>query len=176
MCLIYFGTVSVGGLWPIFLIGLFIYWLLNFKSSLYFLNKMVFYQICHLLKKIYIYFLPVCGFSSYSINIVLCSLAFILSVQPRHRQRNWILGKWIVLCCSGQKLQRWHLYSLTTILFPEERSMILQFGVLTEMKVKVKSFSCVQFCDLKDYSWPGSSIHGIFQARVLEWVAVSFSI
>ena len=27
-----------------------------------------------------------------------------------------------------------------------------------------------------DYSLPGSSIHGIFQARVLEWVAISCSI
>ena len=26
-----------------------------------------------------------------------------------------------------------------------------------------------------DYSLPGSSIHGIFQARVLEWVAIPFS-
>ena len=26
-----------------------------------------------------------------------------------------------------------------------------------------------------DYSLPGSSIHGIFQAEVLEWVAISFS-
>ena len=26
-----------------------------------------------------------------------------------------------------------------------------------------------------DYSLPGSSIHGIFQARVLEWVAIAFS-
>jgi len=26
------------------------------------------------------------------------------------------------------------------------------------------------------YSLPGSSIHGIFQARVLEWVAIAFSI
>ena len=26
-----------------------------------------------------------------------------------------------------------------------------------------------------DYSLPGSSVHGIFQARVLEWVAISFS-
>ena len=26
-----------------------------------------------------------------------------------------------------------------------------------------------------DYSAPGSSVHGIFQARVLEWVAISFS-
>ena len=25
------------------------------------------------------------------------------------------------------------------------------------------------------YSWPGSSVHGIFQATILEWVAISFS-
>ena len=30
--------------------------------------------------------------------------------------------------------------------------------------------------DPMDYSLPGSSIHGIFQARVLEWGAVAFSI
>ena len=29
--------------------------------------------------------------------------------------------------------------------------------------------------DLMDYSHPGSSIHGILQARVLEWVAIAFS-
>ena len=38
------------------------------------------------------------------------------------------------------------------------------------LKVKVKSLSCVWLCDPVDYSLPGSSIHGIFQARVLEWV------
>ena len=26
-----------------------------------------------------------------------------------------------------------------------------------------------------DYSLPGSSIHGIFQARALEWIAIAFS-
>jgi len=26
-----------------------------------------------------------------------------------------------------------------------------------------------------DYSLPGSSVHGVFQARVLEWVSISFS-
>ena len=31
------------------------------------------------------------------------------------------------------------------------------------------------FCDLMDYRAPGSSVHGIFQARILEWVAISFS-
>ena len=30
-------------------------------------------------------------------------------------------------------------------------------------------------CDLMDCSPPGSSVYGIFQARVLEWVAISFS-
>ena len=30
-------------------------------------------------------------------------------------------------------------------------------------------------CDPVDYSPPGSSIHGILQARILEWVAISFS-
>ena len=31
------------------------------------------------------------------------------------------------------------------------------------------------FCDPVDCSPPGSSIHGILQARILEWVAISFS-
>ena len=35
--------------------------------------------------------------------------------------------------------------------------------------------SCLTLCDPMDCSLPGSSIHGIFQARVLEWVAISFS-
>ena len=36
--------------------------------------------------------------------------------------------------------------------------------------------SCPTLCDPMDCSLPGSSIHGIFQARVLEWGAVAFSI
>ena len=43
------------------------------------------------------------------------------------------------------------------------------------MKVKVKLLSCVRLCDPMDCSLPGSSIHGLFQARVLEWVAIFFS-
>ena len=51
------------------------------------------------------------------------------------------------------------------------------------MKVKVKSFSCSAVSDSlwpwtlysMDCSLPGSSIYGIFQASILEWVATSFS-
>ena len=43
--------------------------------------------------------------------------------------------------------------------------------------MKVKSLSGVQFfaSDPMDFSLPGPSIHGIFQARVLEWGAIAFS-
>ena len=43
------------------------------------------------------------------------------------------------------------------------------------MKVKSESevaLSCRTLCDPMDCSLPGSSVHGIFQARVLEWVAI----
>ena len=35
--------------------------------------------------------------------------------------------------------------------------------------------SCPTLCDPMDCSLPGSSVHGIFQAIVLEWIAISFS-
>ena len=50
---------------------------------------------------------------------------------------------------------------------------LLQF-----MKVKSESEVaqlCLTLCDPMDCSLPGSFVHGIFQARVLEWVAIAFS-
>ena len=35
--------------------------------------------------------------------------------------------------------------------------------------------SCLTLCDPMDCSPSGSSVHGIFQARILEWVAISYS-
>ena len=46
------------------------------------------------------------------------------------------------------------------------------------MKVKSESEvarSCLTLSDPMDCSPPGSSVHGIFQARVLEWGAIAFS-
>ena len=46
------------------------------------------------------------------------------------------------------------------------------------MKVKSESEvaqSCPTSSDPMDYSPPGSAVHGIFQARVLQWVAIAFS-
>ena len=47
--------------------------------------------------------------------------------------------------------------------------------IIVKVKVKVKLLSRVQLCDPMGCSLLGSSVHGIFQARVLEWVAISFS-
>ena len=35
--------------------------------------------------------------------------------------------------------------------------------------------SRLTLCDLMDYGPPRSSVHGIFQARILEWVAIFYS-
>ena len=45
------------------------------------------------------------------------------------------------------------------------------------MKVKIESEvaqSCLTLSDPMDCSLPGFSVHGIFQARVLEWGAIAF--
>ena len=50
--------------------------------------------------------------------------------------------------------------------------------LLQSMKVKSGSEvtqSCLTLSDSIDYSLPGSSVHGIFQARVMEWGAIAFS-
>ena len=48
--------------------------------------------------------------------------------------------------------------------------------ILFEVKVKVLvAHLCLTLYDPMDCSLPGSSIHGILQARILEWVAIPFS-
>ena len=44
-----------------------------------------------------------------------------------------------------------------------------------EKKESEVTQSCLTLCDPKDCSLPGSSVHGIFQARLVEWVAISFT-
>ena len=55
-----------------------------------------------------------------------------------------------------------------------------QFSFQSQIRTVPKMFkvcvaqSCLTICDLMDYSQPGSSAHGFFQARILEWVVISF--
>ena len=63
--------------------------------------------------------------------------------------------------------------------FPGKNTGVDCHFLLQCMKVKSESEvtqSCPTLSDPMDCSPPGSSVHGIFQARVLEWVANAFSI
>ena len=58
----------------------------------------------------------------------------------------------------------------------EKRSMGSFLGIDTKNSESVSTQSCLTLRDPMDCnSPPGSSVHGILQARILEWVAISFS-
>ena len=59
----------------------------------------------------------------------------------------------------------------TLFLYP---LLILYIGFLRDLHAQLLR-SCPTLCDLVDSSLPGSSVHGILQARILERVAISSS-
>ena len=50
------------------------------------------------------------------------------------------------------------------------RTYILNAQIRNEQLVCVCLELCATLCNSMDYSWPGSSVHGIIQARILQWV------
>ena len=56
----------------------------------------------------------------------------------------------------------------------DKKKKSLWLSSITQEKVKFAQ-SCPTLCDPMDCSPPGSSVHGILQARILEWVAFPFS-
>ena len=138
-------------------------------------------------------------------NIIIASLSFtIVGVESLELPWNVTIGKAITQSTSFENPVVW-IWILSPPLLGTEKwdnsfmSLCLGFftckmGIiissswsfhvwreLTRVKhsVKVKwkcwSLSCVQLCNPMDYSLPGSSVHGLLQARILEWVAISFS-
>ena len=51
----------------------------------------------------------------------------------------------------------------------------VEHGIVVKSVKALVSQLCPIVCDLMDCSLPGFSVHGIFQARILEWVAIPFS-
>ena len=51
-----------------------------------------------------------------------------------------------------------------------------RFHTINQVNQSALLRACVQqcptLCNHIDYSWPGSSVHGIAQAKILEWVAM----
>ena len=47
--------------------------------------------------------------------------------------------------------------------------------LVRQSESNARALSCVELCNATDYRPPGSSVHEISQARILEWVTISFS-
>ena len=57
-----------------------------------------------------------------------------------------------------------------------ELRFLLMYGRVAAVAAAAKSLqSCLTLCDPIDSSPPGSSVPGVLQARIPEWVAISFS-
>ena len=69
-----------------------------------------------------------------------------------------------------------YVLSSLSICYKHLSGEVMRLGIVSEKVVKV---SVAQLClilgDLMDCCPPGSSVHGILQARRLEWVAIHFS-
>ena len=92
-------------------------------------------------------------------NSCCCCVASVVSdsVQPHGLQPTRLLHPWD----SPGKNTRVGCHFLLQCMKVESESEVAQ--------------SCLTLSDPMGCSLPGSSVHGIFQARVLEWVAIAFS-
>ena len=91
----------------------------------------------------------------------------------------FFLGK--IILVVGFSLSSLYLYPATPFWsavsteWSADNLMKIPCYLITFPWKKMKSLSCVWLCDPMNCSLPGSSVHEIFQARVLEWVDISFS-
>ena len=99
--------------------------------------------------------------------------------RRRQQRMRWLDGTTNSMDMRGERVQKGLVLAfqcsglgLTPIASAENSWPYPLPSLLKESEV---TQSCPTLCDPVDYSLPGSSIHGIFQARMLEWVAISFS-
>ena len=94
--------------------------------------------------------------------LFLCYLAnFGQATQPVAKIRLWLKFKAMLKSKAGQEPMKF-------VLEVEEGKLKL-YAIESEI-----AQLCPTLCDPVDCSLPGSSVNGIFQARVLEWVAIAF--
>ena len=93
------------------------------------------------------------------------------------RQEYWLLSRFsrVRLCATPETEAHQALLSLGS---PGKNTGVGCHFLLQCMKMKSESEVaqlCLTLSDPVNCSLPGSSVHGVLQARVLEWVAIAFS-
>ena len=96
-----------------------------------------------------------------------------------HKNRSQPLFSWILksrIIFHPHLMMSWllSLIYLNTHLFNFSANIYWPVAMCPVCEYSVTQL-CPALCDPMDFSLPGSSAHGIFQARIVEWVAVSFS-
>ena len=90
------------------------------------------------------------------------------------QHQNTVLGEPNVLFCCSVRVHKWP-GKCCSVNLESKRVYLYRICEWWKWKESEVAQSCPTLCNPMDCSLPGSSIHGIFQARILEWVAISFS-
>ena len=139
--------------WNIYSINIIVIYTINKFIYLLFIVLLVSICILCFLSTHKIYFSGTCAL--WDISIMCLRLYSFFTIQIRcHSLQDF-------LCCS-------HHFMLCS-------HVTLWVYVIVFICPCSVSKSCLTLCDPMDCSPPGSSIHGILQASILEWVAISFS-
>ena len=86
--------------------------------------------------------------------------------NSREERGSHLAGKLLQSPLIGQEVSEGSLYT------PREKAFMFKILVLLNGSC-VLTQSCLTLCDPMDGRAPGSSVHGIFQLRTLEWVTIS---
>ena len=110
---------------------------------------------------IYIYIYTYPFFFRFFSFISYCILEYCVEFPVLYTSPCW-LSSFVLFC---------FVFSTARFSFQTYRLFKAMFSLLVALVTQ----SCLTVCDPMDYSPPASSVQGILQARILEWVAVSYS-
>ena len=116
-------------------------------------------------------------FSMYLVYLLICPIEFLKYFVCGVLTYSKIHKFWMFILRSSDSC----VYTLVTTIQTRSMSMNIQVFLTAPQNSVVlcmfmlSSFSCVWLGDPMDCSLPGSSVHGILQARILESVAMPFS-
>ena len=99
----------------------------------------------------------------YILSLLFTDASQVPNTMPGHRRHS--LYNCCFDCCGFD-------FILTPYLF---RDFKQSPSPPQSLRACVNAQLCLTLCDLKDCSSPGSSVHGIVQVRILEWIVISFS-
>ena len=100
------------------------------------------------------------------------------TVKNKKKKKNSLEFEWLGLHASTAGAQVWSLVGELRSRMPcgaAKKKSNNNKVETTQVKVSISHWVCLTLCDPTDCSLPGSSVHGTLQARILEWVAISFS-